>query len=215
MGNQLSIKNVVALSHRYYKIKPKRGKNGKKLGGDNKRRRAKLDVLNARIINRNNYDYNRSTKKWEQTGQKIRIEFLIRTKPISYRKTDTINTHRFPVTFIIDDLDKGINSTFRWRTGSLKKPIIATAGQDSKKIANLNIKRGIQLQFFFELEFVLKQAGLLYGRCWAKRPPKITNPKRRIFFDKHSWMLATSFLVRMLNTNGGAVKGLIIANKKK
>jgi len=215
MGKPITLIDFIRMSHKYYRMEEKTDKHERKVGGDNKRWRAKLDILNARIIKRFNYDYNKSLKKWEQTGDKIRIEFLVRSDPQSYDKIDTIKTHRYPVTVIIDNLDKGIYSTFQWRTGSLKKPVFHKVKGDQIKVANKNIKNQVQLQFFFDLEFVLKQYGLLYGRCWAKRPPLKTNPKRRVYADKHFWMICTSFLVRMLNVNGGAVKGLIIANKKK
>lgn len=199
-----TIKDIINISHKYYKSKI----------GDDKKSRAKTDVINAKIVSRNNYDYNPSTKVWEQTGRDVKIEFLIKTNPVSYKKIDNIKIHKYPITILVHDIDKGINSTFKWRTGSLKKPVFSKPGMDSKKIAERNIKNGVQLQFFYHLEWVLKKYNLLYGRCWATRPPVKTNPKHIPYFDKHMYFIVQNFLVRMLQEDGGIILKTIIGHKK-
>mgnify|MGYP000962522708 CR=1 FL=1 len=195
-----SIVDIIRISRQYYKS-PK---------GDDKAKRARMDVTNARVTNRNNYEYNPSTKSWEQTGRNVRIDFLIKTYPISYKKTDNIKVHKYPVTFLIEDINLGIFSTFKWRTGSLKKPIFKNPSLSSKQIAEKNIKNQVQLQFVYDLMWVLRKHNLLFGRSWVTRPPLKTNPKMTPFFDKHAWWIVSKFLVRMLGKDGGIVKASLI-----
>lgn len=199
-----TIADVIKLSWKYYRSKD----------GDNKAKRAKIDVKSAKVVARKNYEFNNSTKEWEQTGRDVKIEFICRSDPKSYKKIDNIKVHKYPVTFIIHSIESGIYSTFKWRTGGLKKPIFSKPGMTSQKIAEKNIRNGTQLQFFYELEFVLKKYNLLYGRCWATRPPIKTNPHNRIFFDKHTFYIVSKYLVRMLQMNGGIVKSTLIKNGK-
>ena len=135
----LTIADVIKLSWRYYKSKD----------GDDKNKRAKLDIKSARVTRRNNYKYNPSTKSWEQVGRNIKLEFIVMSDPKSYKKTDTIKIHKYPVIFLIENIDKGIFSTFKWRTGSFKKPIIKNPSMTSQQIGERNIRNGIQMNFFF------------------------------------------------------------------
>jgi len=199
-----TIKDIIRMSHQYYKSK----------AGDDKAKRSNIDVLNAKITLRNNYNYNQSAKKWEQSGRDVRIDFICRTDPKSYKKTDNIKIHKYPITIIIHSIELGINSTFKWRTGSLKKPIFSKPGMSSQQVAEKNIRNGIQMGFFFEQEFVLRQHNLLFGRCYANRPPIKTNPKGKIFADKHFWFILQHFLVRMLQTNGGSIVSFLIRGNK-
>ena len=196
----LTLKDVYRISKQYYKSEK----------GDDKKARYKLDVKNARVTARQNYEYNRENKVWEQTGRDVRIDFLVQTEPISYKKTDNIKIHKYPVTFLIHNISKGINSTFKWRTGSLKKPIFPKPGFDSKKVAELNIRNQVQLQFFYQSQFALKKHNLLFGRNWATRPPVKTNPKLIPFFDKHALFIFEKFLIRMLGEDGGVIVGKMI-----
>jgi hypothetical protein len=200
----LTINDVIKLSWKYYKSS----------SGDNKDKRMKIDVKSARLTLRQNYEYNQSTKQWEQNGRDVKIEFIVQSDPKSYKKTDNIKIHRYPCTFLIHDIDSGINSTFKWRTSSLKSPIFKKPGMTAQQIAEKNIRNGIQMNFFFYLEFILKTKNLLYGRCWANRPPVVMNPRGYIFFDKTSWFIVKKYLIRMLQTNGGIVKSTLIKNGK-
>ena len=200
----LTIADVIKLSWKYYKSPQ----------GDNKDRRMKIDVKSARLTLRQNYEYNQSTKQWEQNGRDVKIEFIVQSDPKSYKKTDNIKIHRYPCTFLIHSIDMGINSTFKWRTSSLKSPIFKKPGMTAQQIAEKNIRSGIQMQFITELMFVLKKYNLLYGRNWANRPPVKTNPKMKIFFDKHAWFIVKKYLIRMLQMNGGIVKSTLIKNGK-
>ena len=191
----ISIIDVLKWSRAYYKSK----------GGDDKSRRAKLDVVNCKLIKRNNFDYNSSTKKWEQKeGSDILFVFIVKSNPVSYPDTSGIKNHLYPVYFLIHDFNAGLKSTFKWRTGSLYKPIFAKAGlskEQRQKITNKTIKVGIQMQFITELMYVLYQRGLLWGRNWCSRPAKIKNPHSKIFFDKHAYSLVVNYLVKLFRND--------------
>lgn len=154
---------------------------------DDKKYRAKVDIASAKLIKRNNYEYSPSDKTWSQTGRDAYFLFMVRSQPVSYKRIDTINNHWYPVHILMHNVELGLNSPFRWRTGSLKKPIFAKKGMSKRQrvqVANKNIKNMTQLDFFFKLEFLLKQNNLLYGVCRANRPANKANPDQIIYFDK-------------------------------
>ena len=183
----LTIVDVVRLSREYYKSD----------NGDDKAKRSKIDVKSAKLKKRNNLEYNHSTKTWEQTGRDVLFTFMVRSVPTSYKRTDSISQHYYPVYILLHKYEKGLESTFRWRTGSLKKPLFAKKGDSKSKrtqIANKNILNMVQLNFFFFLEYLLRANNLLYGRCYATRPPIKTNPKNKIFLDKTAWHVVNKLL---------------------
>ena len=173
---------------------------------DDKIYRMGLDVNNVYIISRFNHKYDRKLRRWVQTGRDVKIIFNVISRPVSYSKQDTIAIHKYPVTFLIHNIEKGLQSSFKWRTGSLKKPLFYKSKFKGKnltnrqkkvnsreriRIINQNIKNGVQLDFFFNLEAVLKQYDLLYGINYAKwlpkqvkNPPKNKNIKHIPYFDK-------------------------------
>jgi hypothetical protein len=166
---------------------------------DNKAARSREDITNAKLYVRKNYSYDKSRRMWVQEPRKeVRLEFMVRSRPTSYKVPAWQPAKRqYPVTFIIRDMGLGMDSPFKWRTGSLKKPSIPPpkAGKFLNERAALsNIKRGIQMQFFFELSHVVKRYGLLHGPDWSNRAPKKTNPSMDIFFDKHAYMIARKVL---------------------
>jgi hypothetical protein len=187
----ISLKEMLVISYDYYH------KN------DNKEWRAKLDIKQAKLTRRQNFSYNKSKRQWEQTGRETKFSFLIKSDPISYKRTDKLKYHWYPVIFILRDVSMGINSPMKWRTGSLIKPQFTKKGMTKKqreKITERNIKQGIQLQFFFELEWVLHQYNLLYGRNWATYPPRKTNSTLFPFFDKHAFYIASKILLPLLGS---------------
>lgn len=198
-----TFKQVYRASYNYYKLK--------KIG-DNKEKRMKLDIIGARLVSRKKLEYDRKEKQWIQTGRDIKVEFLCRSDPVSYKKRDTINTHKYPITVIIHDIDKGVDSTFKWRTGSLFKPKFVKAGmtKDQRiKIEEYNIRKGIQLDFFFHLEWLLKKNNLLYGVNYAKTPPVKTNPKKKIYMDKHFLFIYKKILFKLLTTQKQLLKSVL------
>ena len=207
----ITIKEVLTLSRALYKGDT-----------DDKRIRERKDVVGGKIVARRGLTYNRETKIWEQTSREVRIDFIVRSKPISYKKTDTVAIHKYPVTFLIKDWDKKMNSSFRWRTGGLKRWIPSkthkrnvSEGKTPKekdtiraekektrkenlKITNMNITNGLQGHFIFNLMWVLKQYDLLFGPLTCKNTaPKITNSKYDVYFDKTALYIVMRVLPRI------------------
>ncbi len=187
----ISLQEVWDMSREYYRIH------------DDKKDRVKRDLKTARITGRRNYSYDRSNRKWVVDDKKtsVRFEFLVRSQPVSYPRIDSIKHHYYPVTFLIFDIEKGLSSSFRWRTGSEQKVKIPKKGAKKKKrieITETNIKNGRQLDFFYRLEALLDMFGLLYGvnTTNGKLPKnkkandegssknRSSNPDLDIYFDK-------------------------------
>lgn len=196
----ISIKELHELSYSVY---------GKQV--DNKAKREQLDVLSAQITYRNNLE--EKDGDWKQTGRNIKIIFRCKTNPKSYKKTDSINPHVFPVTFLIRSIDEGINSAFRYRSGGNfkwrfpdKKVSDGRTEREkdkirkkNKMIMESNIKKGLDGQFFFHLMQVLKLYGLLFGPNTTNgKLPKITNPKYIPYFEKHSLHCLEHYVIPML-----------------
>jgi len=193
----ITIAELLKVSYQYYKKV------------DDKAWRAKLDVKSATMVHRNNYTYDRKEKGWKQTGREVRLDFTVRSKPESYKKTDTVSTHIYPVTFLLKDISKGIYSPFKWRTGGYKKILFAKKGMTKQQrllITNTNIKNGSQLNFFFHIEWVAKQYGLLFGPCRANGAPNIVNKNKEIFFDKTALYIVIKLLIPLLGKDGGKLK---------
>jgi hypothetical protein len=209
---------------------------------DDKIRRSKLDVLNAKITTRNGLKFNRSSKKWEQASREVKLVLLIKTDPVSYEKHDTVPVHKYPVTVLIKDFEAGMDSAFRWRTGSNARPKFPEKSKlgpkppkrkgnekareewERKKkreqtkrqnIINSNIQKGIQMQFFFELEWVLNQYGLLFGPDRTNGPPKTTNKGYQVFFDKHLYYCLTKIIYPLMTSKKGKVLNLVKRNETR
>lgn len=186
----------------------------KKQGIDDKKRRAGLDVLYGKLIGRNNLQFDRSEKKWKQVGREIKLVFKIKTDPISYTKNDTVKIHSYDVTFLIKDYRKGVDSPFRSRVGSNKKPVFPKKGaspEERLKIINNNIKNGIQLQSYFESQFTFKILGILFGPCHAKMPKRTNAP---VYWSKHELFIFEKMLVPLL-TKGQAKLNQILKNENR
>lgn len=198
----LTIRDIITISYQYYRS----------TNGDNKSRRADLDIVSAKIIARKNYEYNRSTKSFEQTGRDIKFEFLCKSKPISYKKTDTINIHKYPIIILIHNIDAGLDTTFKIREGSLKKPIFKNNSMTSEQLANKNILNGVDLHFIYHLMFVYRHYNILYGINYTTRPPQHTNPKLIPYLGKHSWFIMTKIMIPLLTNKAGLVKDALFRN---
>lgn len=210
----VTIAEVLALSRAVYK-------NGEI---DNKMMREKKDVTSGKLTARRGLIYDRQSKEWKQESREIRFDFIVSSKPISYVKTDNVAVHRYPVTFLLKDYEKGLNSSFRWRTGGLKKwknaekykgrllseaktpkdreDILREKAKhkaENQKITDKNIRNGLQGNFIFHLMWVLKQYGLLFGplTCLNKKP-EITNKKLTPFFDKTALYIVLRILPKLL-----------------
>ena len=184
-----SLLSIYQQSLKYYKSKKV----------DDKKLRAKLDIISAKIIFKNGFQYDRSTRTWVQSGKTAKLTIMVSSKPISYKKSDTVPTHKFPVIMQFEDISKGALSAIKWRTGSQKKFIKKLPTLNSIQIANLNIRNEIQAQFMFHLEWVLRKNNLLYGQCRAQKPPSKTNPRNLMYFDKHSLFVVEKLVMPLLN----------------
>lgn len=212
----ITLKDLVQLSLHAYRTKQI----------DDKSKRAKLDIIGGKVTFRRGLTYDQSTKDWKQTGREVRVDFLIRSEPVSYKRSDDIHPHRYPITFLFKDFLKGFDSPVRIRVGSNKKPKfpskkVSDAGKvteaktekekekirkakeiisnQNNKIMEWNIRNGIQLQFFFQSMYVYKQNGVLFGVNYATRPPKETNPKGLLFLSKHEYFIVTKLLPNLFN----------------
>ena len=202
-GKDWTIQEVLYISNQMYGTKV-----------DNKMSRKDIDVKGGRMILKTNLTWNPSTKTFEQSGRDVKVVFKIKSEPTSYVKNDTVKTHYFPVTFLIHQWDLGFNSTFRWRTGSNfkwkknrrkisegKTPAEKDSiREENLKTTNLNIRRGIQAQFLFNLQFVCRKEGVLFGPMTCEnRPPVITNPKFLLYFDKHALFCVLRLLPKLFD----------------
>jgi hypothetical protein len=206
MGNRLTNKDWTIQEVLYISTQAYGGKV------DNKMSRKDVDVTGGRMTLKSNLKWDQTTKSWQQVGRDVKIVFKIKSQPISYHKTDTLKNHYFPVTFLIHNWELNFNSAFRWRTGSNfkwknNKQKISEGKTpaekdriraDNLKTTNLNIKRGLQGQFIFELMWVSRKEGTLFGPMTClNRSPKITNPSMIIFFDKHALYCVMHLLPKM------------------
>lgn len=181
---------------------------------DNKYRRMKLDILSAKITYKNNFVYDRKTKTWIKSGKSSTLTILVKSDPKSYETIDTINTHKYPVTFEFQNINLGVLTPFKWREGGLKKPVFNIQGCPDKKterikVANTNILNGTQLQFFFDMEFVAKMYNLLWGKNYAGWFPKKTNPQGLIYFGKHALYCINKIVLPLFKSgklNQGVIK---------
>lgn len=183
---------------------------------DNKEKRMKLDVIGAKITARKNFKYDPSVKAWKQVEEgkrHIKFEFKVKSQPVSYKRNDTIKTHVYPVVFVFYDLNLGLHSPFRWRTGTTKKVLFVRKGaspQERLRINNANIKNGRQLDFFFKLESLLAWYGLLYGPNTTNRKlPTKANPSFVPYFDKTALYVVEKWLRYILSK-----KGIILIKEK-
>lgn len=108
------------------------------------------------------------------------------------RKRQLKHRHYYEVTIQMDELS--IDAPFKARVGGLAKWDFTALGKDRrvrvgrtfKIIPGTNSARGLNGDFFFRCEWVYHDAGILFGRCWATRPPVKANPNRIVFFPKHA-----------------------------
>ena len=194
----ISIKNLLTISYAWYKS----------ADGDSKPWRAKLDIKGGRVTARRGLDYNKKTKSWDQSAREVKVEILVKSQPSSYKDKSQIKSHWYPVTILIKNWEKKFDSAFRYRTGSQVMPKFPTkkvsqgknkAEKDKIRDKNLkiqqrNIKKGIQLQFFFQLEFAMNKWGLLFGRNRTNGSPSITNKGLVPFCDKHFFYICKKVL---------------------
>jgi hypothetical protein len=211
-----SLYDMLLVSARYY------------LEKDDKKWRAEVDVVSAKITARKNLSYNPRTHKWEQIGREVKFQFLIKTDPISYKKNDSLKFHYYPVIFLLRDFDKGIASPFRSRVGGLKRWKKSRRKisegktpdekdrirRENKKIQELNIKNQLSGDFIFRQMWVWKQYDLLFGPMTClNKPPDITNPDKVPYFSKHEFFILQNLLIPILNKKSGIIRNKLFKNE--
>lgn len=166
---------------------------------DNKKRRMRLDVKSAKLVKRKRYEFDKGKKKWVQVGTEAVFHFLVSSKPVSYKKIDNIAIHRYPVIIALRDVSLGFMSPVKLRTGSEKKPKFYKKGDDAKRVAELNIRNGVQMQFIIDSSWVYQQYGILFGRNWSRKPPTISNKKLNVFMSKHELFVVEKYMKNLLS----------------
>ncbi len=195
----ISLKELIIISYDFYR------------SSDDKEWRSKLDIKNARLIRRKNFSYNKTKAQWEQTGRDCKFIFMVSSEPISYVHNSPLKVHHYPITFLIHDVSKGVDSPIKLREGGNHKPKFTKKGMTKEQRKNVelaNLRNGTQLQAFFDTQWVFKQYNLLFGPCYADRAPKIRNPKLLPFLSKHSFFVATKILLPLLGKTGAKLNQL-------
>lgn len=172
---------------------------------DDKAWRSSIDIKSARLIRRTNFSFNRQKGTWEQTGRDVRMQFMVRSEPTSYKHDSPLKVHWYPCTFVIHNIGQGIYSPVKLRAGSNFKPKFPTKGmskEQRKQIEKINLRNGVQLGAFFTTQWVFKQFGILFGPCYANRAPLITNPDLIPFLSKHEFYIANKILTPLLGKTG-------------
>ena len=108
-------------------------------------------------------------------------------KKSSGRKFQRTYKHQYDVTIQLDRLSIDVPVKIRtgavrmWRFNSKTKRLPGGKLEESD-----NVKLGINGDFWFRLQDIYSEEGILYGRNYANGPPKVVNPKRVVFLDKHA-----------------------------
>jgi len=112
-----------------------------------------------------------------------------RGRPIKYQRT---YKHQYDVTIQLDRLSLDTDaiklrtgSDAKWDFSESAKGFWTGKGRNKRYIESKNVKRGINGDFFFRLEWLYYDVGILFGRNWTNGPPKKTNPNKIVFLDKH------------------------------
>jgi hypothetical protein len=96
--------------------------------------------------------------------------------------------HQYEVTLSLERLS--IDSPVKLRTGAIRGWDFSPAAR-TKKMPNgtlresKNVMNGVNGDFFFRIEWLYAQAGILFGRNFTNGPPIQTNPHGILFLDKH------------------------------
>ena len=113
----------------------------------------------------------------------------LRGRPRSYQRT---YKHEYDITIQMEKLSLDCDA-IKLRTGADAKWDFTKAGKgywmgkgrNKRWVEGSNVRRGINGDHFFRLSFIRAQAGILFGRNFADRPPRKTNPHMIQFLTKH------------------------------
>ncbi len=107
--------------------------------------------------------------------------------------------HQFQVTIQLDRLS--IDAPVKLRTGAARKWDFSPQARGYKNrngeiVESKNVANGINGDFFFRLEALYHEEGILYGRNFTNGPARITNPMKVPFLDKHALRVVQTLLER-------------------
>lgn len=148
----------------------------------------KIQVYNQKKPGEARTKYLIESKSWPQYPPYY-IGFDKRGRRIKYQRT---YYHEYDVTIQLNRLS--INVPVKLRTGAIgmwdfskKARVKVTKDRKGKRkiIESKNVERGLNGDFWFRLQWVYAQNGILYGRDYTTGPPKKVNPKYVVFLDKH------------------------------
>ena len=124
-------------------------------------------------------------------------------------KAQRTTYHQYDVVIQMDKMH--VDSPIRFRTGAdcrwifgpkaraqwAPRPKGASRDRQRRLLReDVNVARGRNGDFFFRLEYVLWNAGNLFGRNWTNGPPNQTNPQQIPFFDKHAWTVIQYLIMK-------------------
>lgn len=168
----------------------------------------KMLLTNTAIHMSNRYDFEdrdvltgvsiREVKEYKLNSTKVRTKYVIESysypqygkylpPPTKGAKYQRSWKHKYDVTIQLDELS--LNVPVKIRTGSDRAWDFSKEGK-SRRIGNniiegTNVKNGVNGDFYFCLSYIRKQAGLLFGRNFAKYPPTKRNPLQIQYLTKH------------------------------
>ena len=108
------------------------------------------------------------------------------------RRKQRTYKHQYDVTIQMDSLsldETGIKlrtgSDCKWNFNENGQGKWIGVGRNRRYQEGTNVLKGRNGDFFFRLEWLYAQKGILYGRNWTNGAPNRTNPKQALFLDKH------------------------------
>ncbi|MBD3216576.1 MAG: hypothetical protein GF311_28435 [Candidatus Lokiarchaeota archaeon] len=140
------------------------------------------------------------------------------------RKKQKSLKHNYEIYIELESLS--INSRFRAREGSLKKPVFSASPkvkyrEMKKKLKNtktgfwewkkikvpvgveddINAKKGVNLDFVYRSMWLWYEEGILYGKNYTNRPPNKTNPHGIKFAGKHMLAVIEYLMMKRILKN--------------
>jgi hypothetical protein len=192
---EITLKQIYQISADYYKKKK----------GTTTEKAVSYTITNTIVKAQGTVKFNEETNKWEGLNRAVRFEFAVKCKELMTSKDKKRMEEKitdYPVIFSLMDIDLGLDSPFKWRTGANKAPMFQTAGmtlQQRENVTTQNRQNKVYLPFFFELEGVLPAYALLEGENHTNAPPKKANPQLVPYFDKLAMFCFENAIINMFN----------------
>ena len=116
--------------------------------------------------------------------------------------------HQYDVTISLQRLS--IDSPVKLRTGANRgwnfsegaRGQVVGRGPTRRVVESDNVLNGINGDFYFRLEWLYAQAGILFGRNYTNGPPSRTNPHHILFLDKHMLRVVEQLMARGILKQG-------------